>query len=389
MELREPIPYFDQWLFIRDDYFRWLDGGYGGLDLFARHNEHRIMTTRLVLFADIAAFDMKGVLPLVVTYAVLAASAAIIAALCSEGRKATACTFLFSLGLAWSTCQFANLGIAFQLQIPLVHVFALGALTAFAVSLQTSSWRWLALAAAVDFLAVFSLGSGPFLIAPLVLIALWFRRLDRYFYALAAFHAALTVAYFGASLPATSYGFAPLQSVELFLRVLGLPVGAHPVRAGAIGILWFTLVAGVLSYRAATGAQVDRAAATLAALAAFVIIEAAIIAYTRVPFGAAPRYATAALFFCGGTLGATWRLVGSRLRVPVLAAAALLTVVANSPVNESYWRSWVARMEEAKRDIVNGDLSPESLVRILPTPHTRLADAIRRTQALRLGPFAR
>jgi hypothetical protein len=145
----------------------------------------------------------------------------------------------------------------------------------------------------------------------------------------------------------------------------------------------------VLSYRAATGAQVDRAAATLAALAAFVIIEAAIIAYTRVPFGAAPRYATAALFFCGATLGATWRLVGSRLRVPVLAAAALLTVVANSPVNESYWRSWVARMEEAKRDIVNGDLSPESLVRIFPPPQTWLADAIRRTQALRLGPFAR
>jgi hypothetical protein len=334
--LREPIPYFDQWIFIANDYFRWLDGTYRWLDLFAIHMEHRIMTTRLVLIADIVAFDMKGVLPLVVTYASLAASAAIIAALCSEGSKAAACTFLFSLGLAWATCQWANLGIAFEVQIPLVHLFALGALAALAMSLQTSSWRWLALAAAADFLAVFSLGSGPFLIAPMTLLAVWMRRLDRRFYALAAFHAALTAAYFGMSMAEIPYDFAVLKSVELFFRVLGLPLAAHPVLAGAVGIFWFTLVAGVLSYRSATGAEVDRAAATLAAVAAFAIIEGAVVGYTRVRFGAAPRYATVALFFWGGTLGSTWRLVGWRLRVPVLAAAVLLTVMANSPVNESY-----------------------------------------------------
>jgi hypothetical protein len=389
IELREPIPYFDQWIFIRHDYFRWLDGTYRWLDLFAIHNEHRIMTTRLVLFADIAAFDMKGVLPLVVAYAALAASAAIIAALCSEGRKTAAYAFPFNLGLAWATFQWANFGIAFQVQIPLVHVFALAALAAFALSLQTSSWRWLALAAAADFLAVFSLGSGPFLIAPLTLVAVWLRRLDRRYYGLAAFHVALTVAYFSAAMPPMSYGFAPLKAAELFLRVLGLPVAAHPIFAGAVSILWFTVIAGVLSHHAAKRAQVDRAAATLAALAAFAIIEAAVVAYTRVPFGAAPRYATVALFFWAGTLGATWRLVGSRLRVPVLAAAVLLTVIANSSVYESYWRSWLARMEEAKRDIVNGDLSPQSLEHIYPAPPTWLPDAIRRTQALHLGPFAR
>ena len=40
-------------------------------DLFAQHNEHRILTTRLVLLADATLFRMQGIFPIVLTYALL------------------------------------------------------------------------------------------------------------------------------------------------------------------------------------------------------------------------------------------------------------------------------------------------------------------------------
>jgi hypothetical protein len=43
------MPYFDHWVEIMMDYFPWLDGQYSIRDLFAEHNEHRIIMTRIVL----------------------------------------------------------------------------------------------------------------------------------------------------------------------------------------------------------------------------------------------------------------------------------------------------------------------------------------------------
>lgn len=386
---REPIPYFDQWVFIRFDYLRWIDGEYGWLDLFRRHGEHRILTTKLVLFADTAAFSMTGILPLAVSYVALAASAALSAFLCANEKRAAAGAFLGALGLAWATCQIFNFGMAFQVSYPLAHLFAFATLAALAVSLEKSSWWSLAAAAVADFLSVFSLGGSVFLIAPMALIAIWLRRADRFFWTLAGFHIALILAYFDMTMLSAAYGVSPRASLELLFNVIGLPVTTYPGAAGAIGALWFALVAGVLSYRAATGAHVDRSAAALAAVAAFAFVECAILAYTRTTYGVAPRYATVAIFLWGGTIAASWRLAGQQWRVPLIAAMMLLTVAANSPSNANNWRAWINPMEEAKRDIVRGDLSPGSLARIFPPPQTWLADAIRRTQALHLGPFAR
>jgi hypothetical protein len=76
LSLAQPMPVTDQWAFVHQ-YLNYLGGHFSWADLFAQHNEHRIATTRVVLFVDAILFGMRGLFPVVVTYASLAAMAVI------------------------------------------------------------------------------------------------------------------------------------------------------------------------------------------------------------------------------------------------------------------------------------------------------------------------
>src|SRR5262249_50058327 len=157
------------------------------------------------------------------------------AALSADTARRAGIVFLVALGLAWSTCQWPNLASAFQVQMGLVHLFALAALAA----VSAGSTAGLCIAAAADFLAMFSLGSGLFLIFPLGLVAVLGRHYRR-FVPLALFHLALAIIYLGATWPPVDpvYGFAPLRSLTLMFEFIGLPFGGA-ASAGALGLLVF------------------------------------------------------------------------------------------------------------------------------------------------------
>jgi hypothetical protein len=382
LELIEPLPYFDQWTFINNDYFRYLDGVYRWTDLFARHNEHRILTTRLVLFADAIFFQMRGVMPILFIYATLALTAAGVAALCADTARRAVIVFLAALGLAWSTCQWPNLASAFQVQMTLVHLFALTALAA----LSAGSTVALCIAAVADFLAVFSLGSGIFLIFPLGLVAALNRRY-RGFVPLALFHLVLAIIYLEGTWPATDpiYGFAPLRSLTLLLEFVGLPLGGV-ASMGAVGLFAFASLLGLAVRRSADGACDGRAAALLG-LAAFALIEGAVVAYTRFEYGVGARYGTAAVVFWLATMAAAWRMGGYRFSPAMALIVCGLTVMANRPVYEADWREYFTSMEEARDDLVGGDLSGESLGDFFIEPQPYLPEAIRRLAGLHAGPF--
>ena len=382
LELIEPLPYFDQWTFIEHDYFRYLDGVYHWSDLFGRHYEHRILTTRLVLFADAIFFQMRGVMPILLIYATLALVAAGIAALAADTARRAGIVFLAALGLAWSTCQWPNLASAFQAQMILVHLFALVALAA----MSAGSTAALCIAAIADFLAVFSLGSGLFLIFPLGLVAVLTRHY-RGFVLLALFHVALAIIYLDATWPSADpvYGFAPLRSFTLMLNFIGLPFDGA-ASAGAAGLLIFAFLLG-LALRRAVNRTCDGRTAALLGLAAFVLIEAAIVAYTRFEYGVDPRYGTAAVVFWLATAAAAWRMAGPRFSAAMALVACGLTLVANQPQYEADWRAYFTAMETARRDLVGGDLSGKSLGRVFVTPQTYLPEAIRRLERLHVGPF--
>ena len=382
LNLIEPLPYFDQWTFIENDYFHYLDGVYRWTDLFAHHYEHRILTTRLVLFADAIFFQMRGVMPILFIYATLALVAAGVAALSADTARRGGIVFLVGIGLAWSTCQWPNLASAFQVQMSLVHLFALVALAA----TSAGSTAALCIAAAADFLAVFSLGSGLFSIFPLGLVAALGRHY-RGFVLLALFHLALAVIYLDATRPSTDpiYGFAPLRSLTLTLEFIGLPFGGA-ASAGAAGVLIFASLLGIAIRRSLTGA-VDGRTAALLGLAAFALIEGAVVAYTRFEYGLGARYGTAAIVFWMATLAAAWRIAGHRFSAAMAVIACGLTLVANQSRYEADWREYFASMEQARRDLVGGDLSGQSLSRFFVAPQSFLPDAIGRLGRLHAGPF--
>lgn len=382
LELLEPLPYFDQWTFIHDHYFRYLDGDYRWTDLFARHYEHRLLTTRLVLFADAIFLQMRGVMPIVFMYATLALTAAGIAALCADTARRAVIVFLAALGLAWSTCQWPNLASAFQVQMGLVHLFALVALAA----LSAGSTAALCIAAIADFLAVFSLGSGTFLIFPLGLVAALNRRW-RGFVPLALFHLALVIVYLEGAWPAADpiYGFDPLRSLALMFAFIGLPFSGA-ASAGAVGLLVFASLLVLALRRSAEGAPDGRTAALLG-LAAFALIEGAVVAYARFEYGVGARYGTAAVVFWLATMAAAWRMVGHRLAPAVALIACALTFAANRPAYEADWREYFVSMEQARHDLLGGDLSGESLGRFFIDPQPYLPEAIRRLASLHAGPF--
>jgi hypothetical protein len=325
---------------------------------------------------------MRGVMPIFFMYATLASIAAGIAALCAGTTRRAVIVFLAALGFAWSTCQWPNLASAFQVQMGLVHLSALIALA----GLSAGSTAALCVAAFADFLAVFTLGSGIFLIVPLGLVAA-LNRNYRGFVLLALFHLALVIIYFEAAWPESDdiYGFAPLRSLSLMLEFIGLPFGSAAT-AGALGLLVFAFVLGLAVKRSANGVPDGRTAALLG-LAAFALIEGAVVAYTRFEYGVGARYATAAVVFWLATIAAAWRVAGQRFSPAMALIACVLTFAANRPAYEADWRNYFASMEQARHDLLGGDLSGESLGRFFIDPQPYLPEAIQRLAGLHLGPF--
>jgi hypothetical protein len=113
VHLERSLPYFDQWVFVVNDYFPYLDGAYSWLQLLAPHGEHRIATARIILFADAILFRMSGWLPLFVQLAALGTIALLLARLATRSRMELAIAAPVALGLMWSTSQFENLSWAF------------------------------------------------------------------------------------------------------------------------------------------------------------------------------------------------------------------------------------------------------------------------------------
>src|SRR5262245_55960369 len=143
------MPVADQWAAV-SDYFRIHDGQYKVFDLFSLHNEHRIFTTRLILFGDAYLFSMLGLFPIVVTYAALATIAALIIHIAVDKERSALAPIvgvLAIMGMAWSTTQREVLEAPYAAGFPLVHLFPLLSYLALAKALDSNDskrYAWLA-----------------------------------------------------------------------------------------------------------------------------------------------------------------------------------------------------------------------------------------------------
>jgi hypothetical protein len=383
-------PQFDHWLFVTE-YLRYLDGNYSLADLFVRHGEHRIMTTRLVLFADAIWFSMRGIFPITAMYLTLAFMALLAATLVvgeSAARWRVAAAFIMGLGMAWSISQWSNLTGAFQIGFAFVHLFALLTYQALAMALnsgeRSSALAWFTLAGVADFFAMFSLGSGFLVGIAALAMAIWLRKSGPVLFVFAAFHVGLCVLYFRNYVPATQlYGVAyPLDYLTLAANFLAESIASKTPYQTSVGlalIACFIAAAGWASWRSIFKSQaLDRGAAVFLGMASFVVLEAALTAYTRVNTGSAERYATPAIVFDMCMLAFAWRVASNQtIRGCVVLITVFIIVLANLPGYATLWRNHIAYIEGP---YARQALEPASLAPWVIEP-------VKKMKELHLGPF--
>jgi hypothetical protein len=390
VHLERSLPYFDQWVFVVNDYFPYLDGAYSWLQLLAPHGEHRIATARIILFADAILFRMSGWLPLFVQLAALGTIALLLARLATRSRMELAIAAPVALGLMWSTSQFENLSWAFQTCFPLVHLFGLCAVIAFARALNAAGWRrWIVIACTFDVLAVLSLGSGLFVIAPVLGVAVWRRRVDRRLLVFALFHGLVTVAYLAGGAPISTFShWAALSSTlpDQAALFLGTSFGGWPppeLAAGYCGLIALVIALGAVT---ADRQGIDSNSAILLSMAAFVMTESVVAAIGRGNMPIGPRYATAAIVFEGALLGFYFRQsAGLIARFGVVVIALVALVGANASRYEAAWIAKIAAIDQATAQFKSGNFEPAAVAFLWPELRKEWLD---RYEKLQLGPFA-
>lgn len=394
------LPLGDAYTFYIFHYFRFVDGTYSFWHLFDTHNDHLILTTRLVLFADAVWFHASGKFALVVTYLLALAIALTLAHLAATPRKwQVAALAVIFLGLGCARIQLQDLTTPFQVGFFFVHAFALATLIALWRGLAGQRW-WYALAFACDFVTVFSLGSGVLIGAAAVALAMWLRKFDRLFALFLVFHAGLVglVAWMLAGAGRLEVSLPPgwTDLVTFFLVFLGdfvqawpgwvMPVGTLVAATGCGLLVWVTWRS--LRSRAEPGGQAD----VLAAMVLFLLLEAAIATIARARFSWVEalelRYTNSTLLLVVTLCALAWRLFPQAVsRVAALVALTAVLFASNNVVFENDWRQQHEKMDAIAAAIAKGAI-PSGAAATLFTSPAMLEAVIWRYQALGLGPFA-
>jgi hypothetical protein len=401
----QPLVVGDHWAFVRDTYLPYVDGHLRALDLFQAHNEHRIFTAQLVLLADATLFKMRGTFAIFVSYAAMATIAFLVVR-CAQGRTGgkfeTIVGFAIALGMAWSIAQFWNLAFPFHVCFVLVHLCAAGVYLALSPALldkTVSRYAWLAVACAVDFLGIYSLGSGPFIILPAIALAVMLRGSGRILLLFAAFHVAAAIPYF-INLPMVDESvrgvLTPTAYCDFVVTFLGLPFGPTLVHLGGLVVLLAAMAAAVgIAVAVIRAMPIDRSIAVLFALFLFTLTELALTSYTRAHYGVGWRYMTVSVICILSLLAIAWRTADVYLnkfaRCIVLVVVALFLVASNQRVFETEWIKHAQLVGRALVALRSGDSAPETLRGLLPVPWVTaswISDTIRRLRLLKAGPFA-
>ncbi|HEY8382660.1 MAG TPA: hypothetical protein VIL09_10985 [Microvirga sp.] len=410
-----PVLISDHWGFLAD-LQRVAAGKYTVWDLLRPHNEHRILTSRLSFFVDTHLFDMSNRSLVVTVYAAMMAIGVFVVRQSlgpAAGWRAWAVCLPLALGVLWSPVQYGNFYWGFQPQFPYVHLFAALTIGSFAALAQArTAWGFaslLALTVSFDFLTIYSMGSGLFVVVAIVGVALWLRTPWRATLSALAGHAVLSATYFiGFRLPRSSDPtLNPVEVLAYGSRLLGKVVDSTETvagLAGALGLALFLTLGLWMLRRSWMERQLnDRPAAVLLSLAGFVVTEAFLVGISRFHYISGDiwipsRYATLSAVFWVALLGATWRTLKcvstGRERplpfcpaTPVLAAGALL--VATSNLLDTPYATWDhlnRELDVTAFAMVNGVESEAALLRVHFRP-SALSDRIHFLRERQLGPF--
>jgi len=354
-----PIAWWDFWNWV-EDYRRYCAGQYALIDLFDQHNEHRIATTRVVLFIDALFFHMSGQVPVVLNLGLLGGAGVMLARLAPPvlpiGRYAAAA---FCAACLWSLCAYENLVQPFQIQFGFLVVFVISAAMVIggiapAAPGQSGhdAMRRGVVAALLFACATFSMANGM-LVLPGLLLALWLRRAPSAAWAGFLPGAAASVFFYlhhyKAVVPAGVAQALPFwwacRLLAFCLYYAGSAFGAWPHVSPIAGtvVLGGLLASAIRACRQRVqGLTSTPAQAALIAIGGFVAASALAAAVGRAGAGVhqalAPRYATISVLgiLVGAMLLGSMLPAAMRTRRALWAAtgvAVLLLTAINMPGN--------------------------------------------------------
>jgi hypothetical protein len=391
VSLTRAMPYYDQWEFIHTDYASLLKGWaeYPIRLLFRQNNEHRIATTRLILLVDAFWFQMRGWLPLFISYATMGGIAWVLATLAEPADRLTRLVgFLLLLAIVWSIAQWEVFGWAYEVFFPLQHLLALAALIALAKAVNDRSYLWLGVALACDLFAIWSSASGLLLTASFVALCIWLRAANRVVAIFFSIHALMLASYFIGYYVPPSPG---LPGWDVFFRVLidylGWPFKAWlPQSVPVIG--WFYLAAFVTLAVVATFKRADRNLVILLAFGSFVFIEGMALAYARPWNGTMYRHAAMPILFTAAMVAILWHALSPRLRLIAPALAVLAIIASNHESFATAWRDRTAFLDRVATDVHAGEYS-DDWAKVLTPDYTKwLKGDLDLLRQQRVGPFA-
>lgn len=401
ISLTRPMPYYDQWNFVHIEYSIYVKDHLPLDLLFRQTNEHRILTTRLVLLADAIWFDMRGYFPLFVSYATLGGTAWMLShlALQPASRLCQIVGFLLLLGVSWSISQWEVLGWAYEVFFPLQHFLALGALLAMAIAITSEKrqYIWLAVAVLCDFLTIWSSGSGLFLAVPVLLLCWWLQAIKSpVAVAFLVAHALFLVGYLIGYQSWVEHHVPPWRlALNVLVGFLAWPFKAwSPVSVPIIGWIYlvtFAVITAVTTRKAWT-TRYDRNLIILVAFASYIFLEGGLLAYARPYNGAEARYATPTILFTAAMVATLWRVL-SFSSVPILrwvapALAMFAIVTTNHKSFEKEWRDRAAFLDETIALVRAGDYREDLMKKLCPDNNQWLAGDLELLRTQRVGPFA-
>lgn len=366
-----PIACWDFWNWV-EDYRRYAAGHYQLINLFDQHNEHRIFTARLFLFADALWLHMTGLFPLIANLLLLTSLGALLhrlAATPGQGGPGLPC--LFYVACMLSLCHWENLVSPFQITFSLLLVFVCGAAVALtlatrprATSRARLAFLWLGIVCFA--LASFSMGSGMLAAPPLLLLLLLRGAPSRRIGLFAASATCASILYLRHFTPIGADA-NPSRGLLLCLRFAARFAGSALAAYGAAAeIAGFMLLLGagcmlalLLRQRFGHRLPIRGQQAALLAIAGFAVATATSDAVLRADpallGAAAPRYGIVSLVLaiCTAALVVP-RLAAAlpgRLRLPATiaataAAAALLVLVNTAASYDHYASSTRAALDE-------------------------------------------
>ena len=382
-----PLPHWDEWSLF--DHLA-QGGGWSLSWLWAQHNEHRILTTKLLFLLDVELFQGKQIFLLTCIFLVQLLQVALLSwSLRSlagwRGSQWRIGTGLIAYCVLCPT-QYENLVWGFQVQFVMTACMATFAILALLLYHREPGTKFLFVSITAATLATWSLANGMLLWPLLIGAALRLRMRAQAWRSLliaAAVNIALYV--YGYHRPVSD---AKLPSVGQSLHYIVVYFGSTFVRHSS-GII--AMITGVLGISAAAffivSALRRRDTASLlqtelALLMLFTLATAAVTSTGRLHLGVeqatASRYQTFALLF--------WCCLGLRLLIHLagrtkqlgFATGLLITMLASAtqirlPLIDAQWRQ--LRLKKISLALITGVPDTELLTEAYPDPQVVLRSA--------------